>query len=305
MKLKKIAAALGIALSLVGGTAQASLLSFEDDNIDFLLNRDGTAKTSGTFATGDILVSIFTINSYTINGVNAIPAGQELTGVAAIQLLGGTGVAGDPWRFTSTAQGLNTWSDTDVVGGGANGGATVAMFFNSTLSNLDLNYSTNLAASCTSLANCMTEATNGTLVQVDGFAGDADEFWQSFSWPGFVGGGDVSVVGGTSGAVNVASFNAAQTTLFNLNGTVGFMNIGTSDPCPAGTVGLDGCIAGPTLTGPLTGGNGLNAGIKADGAFARSDFDIVKRTVPEPGSLALLGLGFGGLAFYRRKKHVA
>lgn len=301
MKLKKLVAGIGMALSLVSVTANAALLSFEDDNIDFLLNADGTAKTSGSFAVGDILVSIFTITDYTIDGANAIPAGQELTGVAAIRLTGGDGTLATPWTFAATTQGLNTWSDTDVVGGGAGGGATIAMFLNDTATfDLDLNLATSPAANCTSLADCITKATVGTLVQVDGFAGDADEFWRSTA--SILGAGDVGVVGGTNGAINVANFTAAQTTLYNKDGEVTFQNIASGDLCPGGTVALDGCVSGPVLTGPITGGNGLNAGIKADGAFARSDFDIKKQTVPEPGVLALLGIGALGMAMTRRRR---
>jgi hypothetical protein len=306
MKLKKMAVALGMALSIVGASAQAAVLSFEDDNIDFLLNSDGTAKTSGTLANGDILVSIFTITTYTIDGVNGIPAGQELTGVAAIQLTGGTGTVADPWTFTSTSLGLNTWSDTDLTafGGGANGGATVAMFLNSTTPDLNITFGDAVgnAASCTSLTDCVTAATNGTLLQVDGFFGDDDEFWESIAL--VAGGGDVGVVGGSSGALNVASFNAAQTTAFNLDGTVAFQDIATGTACPTGTAGLDGCVSGPVLSGPIKGGAGLNDGIKADGAFARSDFDITKLTaVPEPGTLALLGGSLFGLFGIKRRKN--
>jgi hypothetical protein len=302
MKLKKLAIGVGMALSLIGGSANAALLSFEDDNIDFLLNSDGSAKTSGSFAIGDILVSIFEIGTYTIDGVNAIPDGMELTGVAAIQLSGGTGTVLDPWTFTYTDLGLNTWSDTDVVGGGAGEGATIAMFFNSNVGaeNLDINFSSNEAGSCTSLANCITAATTGTLVQVDGFFGDLDEFWTSVAT--IAGGGDVDVVGGTNGALGVAQFNAAQTTIFNKDGVVTYQDIATGDLCPTGTMGEDGCVAGPVLTGPITGGAGLNDGITAEGAFARSDFDFEKHTVPEPGVVGLLGLGLMGLAVTRRRR---
>ncbi len=90
MKIRNLvsAAGLGLGLLLAGGAAQASLLSFEDDDIDFILSTTGgqlnaVPKTSGTLDVGDVFVSVFEIDPYTLDGANRIPAGQELTGVAA------------------------------------------------------------------------------------------------------------------------------------------------------------------------------------------------------------------------------
>lgn len=298
MKLKKLAVGIGMALSIVGGSANAALLSFEDDNIDFLLNADGTPKTSGSFQNGDILVSVFEINEYTKDGVNAIPAGMELTGVAAVQLTGGDGSLLTPWTFGATTQGLNTWLLNPLA---SDAGATIAMFLNPTADfDLDINFSTNVAGNCITLLDCIAKATTGSLLQVDGFAGDADEFWRSSA--AIIGAGDVAIVGNLAGDELVASFNAVQTTLFHAGDTIGYRDVNTGLPCAAGTTALDNCIAGPRLSGPLQGGGGLNAGIKADGAFARSDFDLSKRTVPEPSVLALLGLGLLGVAMNRRRR---
>src|SRR5215470_12243739 len=91
---KKLLAMAGLALGLTfaGGAAQSSVLySFEDDDIDFVV-RGGAVITSGPIMVGDVLVSAVQIPTFTINGVNGIPAGQEMTGVAAVQVFScGTG----------------------------------------------------------------------------------------------------------------------------------------------------------------------------------------------------------------------
>lgn len=318
MKLKKSLAALAMALPLafVGATAQAAVtvMSFQDDDIDFLLTPtegpNGTftlmPKLEGNFAVGDVLLSVFEMPTFTIGGVNAIPAGQELTGIAAIQI---TSIPDNPGigsviTFGPYTGGLNTWLSTPVVGGQAGGGAIVAMYLNDT-STFDLNIAFGDAvgneANCTSLAQCVAEATTGNLLQVDGFAGDADEFWRAVVLVN--GGANPFTVGGLSGSVSVAAFNAALTTFFNAPGAIAYQNIGTGAECPTGSMLADGCVAGPTITGPITGGNGLNSGIRGDGAFARSDIDATKLLqVPEPGTLALAGLSLLGLAASRRRK---
>jgi hypothetical protein len=181
----------------------------------------------------------------------------------------------------------------------------IAMWLNSTANfDLQLDFSQNVTTNCTSLIQCLAEGSAGDLLQVDGFAGDLDEFW--ISTLALLGGDNVDIVAGTSGAITVATFNAALTTFFNIIGgeQIGFMQIATSLPCPGGSVALDGCVAGPTVTGPISGGQGLNPALYADGAFARSDIDAIKLTqaVPEPGVLLLMGLGLLGLAATRRRR---
>ena len=198
MVIKKIAAAVALALSVAAGSAQGAVLAFQDDDIDFALTSTLAPKTTGTLAVGDVLVSVFEIPTFTINGVPSIPAGSELTGIAAIQIASGTGTVADPWIFAPYSGGLDavlalgTDPDASVTGGGAGGGATLAMWFNSSAGadNLVLDAAINGGnPSCQSLASCIFEATRGSLFQVDGFAGDPDEIW--FSSVTIPTGGDV------------------------------------------------------------------------------------------------------------------
>ena len=290
--LKKLTAGLAFATAMAAGTAQSAVLSFEDDDIDFAL-RGGNVITSGTLAVGDVLVSVFEIPVFTVGGTPSIPAGQELTGVAAIQI---TSIAGSNITFGAVTGGINALLGLSVPGGDA--GATIAMFFNGTAGgadrDLDLNRSTNPASNCTSLADCVAQATLGSLFQVDGFTGDADEFWVSDALSI---GLDIGAVAGARNDAIVALFNAAQTTIFQSGFTIGGINLITGAPCVNGA-GVDGCINGVTLSGTITGGQGLS-----NGAFAHSDFDAQKLTiaVAEPGVIALLGVALLGFGAVRRR----
>jgi hypothetical protein len=302
-------AGLGLSVALAGGVAQGAVLSFEDDDVDFILRAPGgvlnpTPVTSGPLLTGDIFVSVFEIPVFTMNGANAIPTGQELTGVAAVQLQNTpTGVPGSPLNFQPVSIGLNailalgTDPDPMVVNGGAGGGSTIAMWFNGTVGtggdiNLELNRSVNAATNCPNLAFCIEQASLGQLVQVDGF-GAANNFWTATTI--LAGGNDIGVVLGTNNNALVAGFNAAQTSFFSLFGPVGGIDFTTGLPCA--TPGTGTCVQF-SLSGTITGGQGLS-----NGAIAHSDFDGQKLTlVPEPGVLTLLGAALLAFGFARRER---
>jgi len=297
MNIKKLASgvSLALAMSFAAGTAHASLYSFEDDDIDFVLDSTGAVKTSGALVVGDTFLSVFEIPVFTIDGANAIPAGMELTGLSAVTLLsinGGAGPSatgiGDQYVFgAATVPGVHPIFSGD---------SAIAMWLNSTADfDLDLNRSTNAATNCTGLADCVAKASAGELFQNDGFLEDPDEFWVATQTVATQGGDVISTIKNANNGAIVTTVNFALSNIFNKNGPIGFINASTGLQCADGGAGCVQFAGSATITG----GQGLS-----NGAIAHSDFDAAKYTaVPEPNAMALLGMGLLGFGarFAKRK----
>lgn len=319
-KLKPIIAALGLGLAIVSGSATAGvtwhspLTTFEDDNLDFAyIDAGGVGTGAGVLSMGDVLVSTFEIHS--TSGISSGPTPilpDELTGVAAIQVVAiidkDNDGAIDDVEFAPYAGGMDVILALGGAGplpggiGAAGGSAMAAMWLDPTP-----NYESLGATSClTGLAECISQTTDGALFQVDGFAGDLDNYWYTLNGAGLA----YAAVKAGGPSTPFTFFDFGMDTLFR---GAGHVNTDETVSCSPLAIALGQCLGNQLVfvqgQGSVLGGVGLPVGsgilggaVATRGAFGRSDFDYTKQ-VPEPSSIALLAvglLGFGASLGRRR-----
>lgn len=282
MKLKTLVAS----IAMVGAISNANafflypgVTILEDDNIERLVKgeRNTDLAKANTLQVGDSLRGVLEFpNIKPLFGPGQLGISPELTGIFQTEIKAiidndDNGIAekiiwGTSLAFTTTY--------------GA--GAVVAMYTGGT--DLDV-------GSCASIAACETAATDGSKWAVAGFA-DLDDEWVSYN--SVLNWGAVTVTGPTT---KVAAVNYALSILENNTGyTLKEQNIGVIECSTLFTCAGDG-KTGLVGSGDVLGGDGLT-----NGYGARSDIDARLSVVPEPASVALLGLGLAGLGFSSRRR---
>lgn len=286
MKLTNIAAgillAAGVATAaqatpIAGSFFPGQLNQLSDNNAEYLVNRDGSLSNAGDsiLDQGDRLVGMFTIETIEAlasggqNNLNA--TGRELTGIFDITVVSKQIFAGPLGSIYSY-----TFAATDLAG------TAVRLFDGNTQDYTRLDDGTGTRAA--RLAALMGTASNG----LDFMTLGINKYWVATTNTD-----DIAAIGALPPGQAVNTFQASFDILTNNSGLMfDKVSCGLTPTGPLGIHTTDVCGSG-SLLGTL--------GVQTPfDSFSNVDFTV--KPIPEPASLALLGLGIFGIGAFSRKR---
>lgn len=284
-KIKTLAAACGFAVlaspawsAIITPQLPDGNVTFEDDSAEVWID----VNSNGVLDVGDRLRAILTIPSFFTPTTAPTNFAGELSGISEIEVTGATAIGGGLFNFS--------FGPSAAFEAEYGAGVMIALYEDNVSEFARSGASCNSAADVAAGGTCEQLITNGDLWLTAGFAGDLDEYWVALAAPG-----DPSIAAFFGPDENLpGGFNFGLTLIENNTGSEWLESLATS----------------PLFQDPLTGnnrvqlrGSGSLQGVAGEdtGYDLYDDFQFTMNRVPEPGSLALVGLAMLGLAVARKR----